>query len=167
MMNYNAFVQGLRDGVAAPIVEYLGKNVGYTPAEGEYPYELAWAKQTLAGNASSGILTETISQDSGFLWEATVAVATSTFSVLLREAGKEIQFMNRAVHSANIAGTVQRPGYLSLKPYYFRPNTALQLTLVDLSGSSNDIYFALLGRRLKADPGAFAYTQSAMARMGR
>lgn len=167
MMNFQGFVQGLREGLAAPIIEYLGRNVGYTPAEGEYPFILAWPRTTVTGSGTSGILTESISQDAGFLMEAMVADATSPdFTILLRESGKELQFMNRAVHSANIAGTIQRPGYVSLKPYYFRPNTTIQLTLADLSTSTNVIDFALIGRRLKADPGAFAYTRGALSRMG-
>ena len=167
MVNFEMFVQGLRVGVAQPILEYLGQSMGYTPAPGEYPYVLAWPTQTLQANGTSGVQAVTVSQDAGFLWESTVIKATSTsLTALIRDSGQERQFMNQAVHVDLLAGTSQRPGYISLKPYYFAPNTTIQLTLTDLSGNGNAVYFALLGRRLKSDPGSFAYTQGPISRMG-
>jgi hypothetical protein len=165
MMNAQKLAEVLYQGVAVPIVQFLSKGFGYQPVEGEYNYALVWETQTLAGNANSGEIPVTVSQDAGFLWEALVGVSTGTYTLTIRDTGKEIRFMNAALQNTMLVGTAQRPGYMSLKPYWFRPNSTITIDFTDISGSSNEIRIAMLGRRAKTDPGAFAYTRGAMSRM--
>ena len=163
-MNLSTLIQALREGIANPIVSYLGRGFGYTPTEGEYNYHLAWPIQTLGAGANSGPVPVTISQDAGYLWEGTVAVSTGIFSMLIRETGKEMTFATRAIHSANGTGTAQRPFDPSLNPYWYKPNTTITVEFADLSSATNTIYFAFIGRRATTDPGAFRYTRGQLSR---
>jgi len=105
---------------------------------------------TVAANGNSGIVPMTIDQSTGhfevFYFEYE---ADGPFTIQIFDEGNRTFLMNRPVHINTIAGNGRRPFILPETMFInvARGTRQLSVILYDLSGASNDIQFAMVGRR--------------------
>mgnify|MGYP001258154466 CR=1 FL=1 len=123
---------------------------------GEFPQVLAPRDYPIA-LGPDGTLTTSIEIDAGHIYviETWRAQSTGAFLCLIRDSASQIALMNKAVHSVNLFGTAQRPGWISMYDWAVEPfsgKRTFTLELTDLTGATNTIYLELWGHRRRLDP---------------
>lgn len=128
---------------------YTGRNL--VAPLGEYPQVLAPKDYplVLGANASKQTVLE-ISGGSTWVFETLRATSTGAFLCMVRDASSTVALMNKPIHSANLFGTAQRPGFITERSWEVHPGDgirSLTIDLTDLSGATNTVYFEFLGHR--------------------
>jgi hypothetical protein len=79
-----------------------------------------------------------------FTWQA---VSTGNFEFEIIEVKTNQKLMNGRVTQTNMVGTAQQPTVFPI-PYFMPKGKNLRITIKDLSGSTNKIYFTVHGRKI-------------------
>jgi len=122
----------------------------------EYPQILAPRDYPLVvvADATSPTVIE-ISAGHMYVIETLTAKSTGAFLCLIRDSASSIALMNKAIHSENLFGTAQRPGFMSLYDWGVQPHSGkrtFEFEITDLTGATNTIYFEMRGHRRREDP---------------
>lgn len=138
--------------------QHPASHAGYTPRNleamrGEYPQTLQPNDYPLVLAANgTGTTTLTISGGNRYVLETLRAWSTGAFLCMIRDGAGDVALMQKAMHSANLFGTAQRPGFISEHGWEIQPNVGvreLTLELTDLSGSTNTVYIDFVGHRYR------------------
>ena len=124
---------------------------GSYPIENVLPYQysfcLTGAKSSAIVGNSTAQASISISADSAFVATQVVGASTGDYLIFARLDASDRQLMNEPQHSAAYVGTAERPHYYA-KPLLAPANTTLSYDLTDLSGNTNEVYFALHGYKI-------------------
>lgn len=122
--------------------------LGAFPQDNVLPYYYGFINTTANGNAITANSTVQnsirISADSAFVAVSARGTSDGDFTMFMRQDSSDRQLMNIAQNSNIIMGTAERPGYFH-KPLLLAANTTISFDLTDLSGSTNQVWFSLVG----------------------
>lgn len=88
-----------------------------------------------------------IDKDSSFLTQAISGFSTGECTIIVTEGARDSAWMNQAIHFRTFAGSGAFPNILPT-PRLTRKSTSIGITLLDLSGATNNISLAFMGQKL-------------------
>jgi hypothetical protein len=146
------------DAITSAIYDVMGAY----PRLNVLPYWYSFSATSAKSNALSGLGTSVqtikVSADAPFIATKIVGASTGDYSAEIRISGSDRILMNEAVHSSALVGTAERPGILP-KPLLIQANAVVTFNLTDLSNSTNEIYFSLMGFKIyNLDQAATSWT---------
>lgn len=125
--------------------------LGAFPQSNIMPYVYGFSLTSAKGNAlaasSTGVASIKISADSAFVGVSVRGASSGDYTIFPRTDSSDRQLVNEASHNSIFVGTAERPAPLH-KPLLLPANTTISFDLNDLSGATNEIYFAFAGYKV-------------------
>lgn len=115
------------------------------PAKAKAPFDYTETITLTANNTAS--LNIPINIDSHFVITKIMAIREGAATITVKDASNDRQWMDRPVHIDNFAGNSQFPNILP-SPRFVQKGSIINMTLQDLSGSSNAIRITYHGYKL-------------------